>query len=138
METHFMCWLREALLRQTSYMVISATPPTSVFHTRLRRCEMPNRRGDTPRRQSRMKSLRRKAPGTKGEKPRRCFSCVETGHTAKNCPQHEDRIDDTGKEGNARTLTVTFVNTSCMPAIPPARQPLNPRRRGTEAGTRSI
>ena len=59
--------LGKARLRHASSAADPATLPISVFHTNLRRREMPNQRGDAPKRESGMKPPRRKAPGTKGE-----------------------------------------------------------------------
>ena len=51
-----------------SSAVDPATLPISVLHITLRRQEMTNQRGGAPRRKSRMRPMRRKAPGPRGER----------------------------------------------------------------------
>ena len=46
----------------------TCTPPNSVFHTRIQRCEILNQSGGAPRTESGVKPPRMNAPGIKGER----------------------------------------------------------------------
>ena len=49
---------------------------------------------------------------------RYCYACEETEHITRNCPQRKDKVEDTGKGGNAQTLVVKPVSATSMSANP--------------------